>query len=96
MRYAARADRNQKQIMYELRALGYSVRTTHRIGQGFPDLAVGKFSRTVLVELKMPGEPLTADEHEFFDTWTGAAIVATTAEQVHEQFMKLMEEGSLA
>ena len=90
MSRARRIDLNQQQIVAELRSLGYSVRHTHTIGHGFPDIAIGKNGITVLVEIKRPGEKLTPDEREFFEIWKGAAIVATSTEQVHEQFQEKM------
>lgn len=89
MTYAKKVDLNQQQIVAELRALGYSVRHTHTIGHGFPDIAIGRKGVTVLVEIKRPGEKLTADEKEFFEIWKGAAIVATSTEQIHEQFERM-------
>jgi len=73
-----------------LRALGYSVRHTHIIGKGFPDIAIGKHGRTVLVEIKMEGEGLTPDEKVFFEEWSGAAIIGVTVEQVHAEFMAML------
>lgn len=71
MRRRAKADANQQQIVRELRALGMSVRHTHTIGQGFPDLAVGWRGVTLLVELKVDGGRLSADEAEFFKARRG-------------------------
>ena len=81
-----RVDRNQSQITRELRALGLSVRPTHIVGNGFPDLAVGWAGKTLLVEVKMPGEKLTEDECEFFEIWNGAAIVAVSTEDILRWF----------
>lgn len=86
MRRRAKADANQQQIVRELRALGMSVRHTHTIGQGFPDLAVGWRGVTLLVELKVDGGRLSADEVEFFEAWRGAAIVARTSEEIVRWF----------
>jgi hypothetical protein len=85
-----KVDRNQKGMVRGLRALGYSVRHTHIIGKGFPDIAIGKHGRTVLVEIKMEGESLTPDECTFFDEWNGAAIIGVTVEQVHAEFMAML------
>jgi len=81
-------DLNQREIVQGLRALGYTVRPTHTIGRGFPDLAIGKAGLTLLVEVKRPGEKLTADEIEFFETWRGAAIIGISVEQIHSEFEK--------
>ncbi len=89
--YIRKVDGNQREIVEGLRALGYSVRHTHIVGKGFPDLVVGKFGFTLLVEVKRAGEKLTPDEKDFFETWTGAAIIGTSVEHIHEQFTKILE-----
>lgn len=89
MRRAAKSDGNQKQIVRELRTLGFTVRHTHTIGQGFPDLVVGRNGITLLVEVKRDGEKLTPQEREFFEAWRGAAIVASDAEQVIAAFERM-------
>lgn len=91
MRYAAKKDLNQDAIVAELLAFGCSVRKTHQLGGGFPDLVVGWRGRTLLVEVKQPGkeDDLTADEREFFAAWRGAAIVASDAEQVIAAFERM-------
>lgn len=82
-----KVDLNQAEIVRGLRALGYTVRHTHTIGQGFPDLVIGKHGHNLLVEVKQPGEKLTADEIEFFNTWQGSVIIGMTVEQIHGEFM---------
>lgn len=88
MRRRAKSDANQMQIMRELRALGFSVCSTHTIGKGFPDLAVGRNDVTLLVELKTENGTLTEDERTFFEVWRGAAIVAQTTEEIVAWFEK--------
>ena len=85
-----KVDLNQREIVRGLRALGYSVRHTHTIGKGFPDVAIGKHGRTVLVEIKRPGEELTPDERIFFEEWRGAAIIGVSVEQVNTEFMRML------
>lgn len=92
MRRAAKVDLNQRQMVEQLRACGFTVRHTHTIGKGFPDLIVGRWDINLLVEVKREGEKLTPDEREFFETWKGAAIIATSAEQVIAEFGKLANE----
>jgi hypothetical protein len=86
-----RTDRNQKEIARGLRAIGYSVRFTHMVKKGFPDMVIGKHGFSLLVENKMPGEPLTPDEREFFDSWNGAAIIGESVEHIDAQFTKLFK-----
>lgn len=51
--------------------------TTDQLGNGFPDLVVGGVDRRTglrrvwLVEVKMPGATLTADEARFHQAWQG-------------------------
>ena len=87
MRRVAKVDLNQKQIVMELRALGYSVRHTHMIGRGFPDIVIGRHGKNLLVEIKRTGESLTPDEVDFFETWNGDAFVGYDTEGIHEYFM---------
>jgi Holliday junction resolvase len=86
MRRAAKTDRNQSQMVGELRQMGFSVLLLHRVGQGCPDLLVGRGGRLLLVEVKDKGGKLTPDEKEFFDGWNEYAIVARSSEDVLAAF----------
>lgn len=92
MRRKARTDDNQTAVADELRARGLSVDTRcAKIGGGFPDMVVGWRGLTVLVELKNPDQPpskqrLTDDERAWIESWRGAAIVATDAEEIIRWF----------
>lgn len=92
MKYAARADANQSDIVKALRAIGASVTPTHTVGKGFPDLVVGFRGRTVLFEVKDPAQPaskrrLTPDQKVFHDEWNGEAYVVETEEQAISYLM---------
>lgn len=52
MRYASKADDNQKELVAALRKLGASVHSLHRVGEGVPDLLVGYQNKTYLFEVK--------------------------------------------
>ena len=94
-RRAARVDANQRAIVTELRARGYSVAVTSSLGNGFPDLVVGFTDRAghtanLLVELKDGDKPpskqvLTSDEMRFMLGWRGHVIVARNADEVVEE-----------
>lgn len=71
MRFGHRIDKNQPAIVKAFRQLGCSVAITSKLGQGFPDLVVGKSGRTVLVEVKDGSSALTAHEQAFRDDWRG-------------------------
>jgi len=87
MRRAARTDTNHETIMLAFRRLGCSVRSTHQLGSGFPDLIVAQKTRTdahdsvtYLVEIKdgtkSPSRrKLTQDETEFHAQWRGRVYI---------------------
>lgn len=71
MRYAARVDANQQQIVSALRAAGAYVWVI-----GLPvDLLVGYNGRTYLVEIKDgPKKALTRLQQDFFGNWIGGSL----------------------
>lgn len=86
MKYAAKADANQKPIVAALRGIGAKVVPTHAVGQGFPDLVVTYGGRTLLLEIKDPTQPkhrheLTPAQKEFHAEWTGEIHIVFTVEQ---------------
>jgi len=74
MKYLSKPDRNHAHIRDGLRELGFSVADTQKVGGGFPDLVVGRWGLSVLVEVKWPGESLTPSEIRWWSEWTGAGI----------------------
>jgi hypothetical protein len=82
MTHARRVDGNQNDIVYALRMAGYHTYLTFRVGCGFPDLlVVSKSNIPVLLELKMPGEKLTADEKVFHSEYTAPLCIVRSAEE---------------
>jgi len=71
MRYAARVDANQDQIVSALRAAGAVVWII-----GLPvDLLVGFKNHTFLVEIKTTSKKrLTKLQTDFFENWTGGTL----------------------
>ena len=71
MRYAARVDANQAQIVSALRVAGAYVWII-----GLPvDLLVGYKNHTFLVEVKDgPRKRLTALQEDFFANWSGSTL----------------------
>jgi hypothetical protein len=71
MRYAARVDANQRQIITALEAAGADVWVI-----GLPvDLLVGYKGHTFLVEVKNgPRKRLTALQADFFENWSGSTL----------------------
>jgi len=81
MRRAAKVDGNHSEIVELLRFCGYPVRSLAAVGDGIPDLLVGVLHVNVLIEVKMPGEPLTEAQRKFWDTWPGLKFIAETRER---------------
>jgi hypothetical protein len=71
MRYAARVDANQTQIVSALRAAGAYVWVI-----GLPvDLLVGYKNHTFLVEIKTDSKKrLTKLQADFFENWSGSTL----------------------
>lgn len=81
-----RVDNNQKEIVTQLRQLGYSVSHTHTIGSGFPDIVVGQEGKNYLFEIKNYNQPpskriLTQDEQKFHSSWSGQVSIIHTAQE---------------
>ena len=72
MRYAARVDANQDQIVSALRAAGAYVWII-----GLPvDLLVGYKGKTILMEIKTNSKKrLTKLQKDFFENWTGGSLL---------------------
>jgi hypothetical protein len=71
MRYAARVDANQEQIVSALRAAGAYVWII-----GLPvDLLVGYGNHTFLMEIKSTNKArLTGLQADFFENWSGSTV----------------------
>jgi len=81
----ARVDANQAAIVGALRAVGATVTVTARLGEGFPDLAVGFRGVTYLLEVKdgakRPSErKLTEAEADWHASWRGQVAVVESVE----------------
>lgn len=77
MRRAAKVDSNHGAIVDALRAVGCSVQSLARLGDGVPDLLVGRNGRTWLLEVKdgarRPNEKvLTPRQAEWWARWRGS------------------------
>lgn len=93
MRTAARTDRNQAEIVAQLRKMGCMVQPLHMVGKGCPDILVGYKGRNFLFEIKDPKQPpskrrLTEDERQWHLLWRefgGQVDVIHTAEEAMEK-----------
>lgn len=82
---ACRVDSNQVEIVKALRKIGCTVTPTHTVGDGFPDLVVGRNGINHLMELKDGTKPpskreLTPDERKFHIEWRGTVHVVYSVE----------------
>jgi hypothetical protein len=89
MRIAAKTDRNQREIVAALQAIGASVAITSAVGKGFPDLVVGMRGRNWLLEIKHGAlspsrRKLTPDQIEFKAGWRGHWAVVNSADEAIE------------
>jgi hypothetical protein len=82
MRWGARSDANQKEIVQELKNRGVSVHLLSRVGGGCPDLLLGYNHRNYLVELKVKGEKLRQNQIDWHREWKGDAFQATCVEEI--------------
>ena len=85
MRKRGRTDGNQDDIVKALRAIGCSVAITSALGDGFPDLLVGRAGFNYLIEVKDGTQPpsrkaLTPDEVDFADKWRGHISIAMSVD----------------
>lgn len=95
-RYAKRVDTTQPAMVDDLRKAGATVLHMHELGKGKPDLAVGIWDVTALVECKSPrkvshaaGDGLSDAQREQMAAWKGGPwIRAETAEDVLQAIQK--------
>ena len=86
MRRRARVDANQASFVKVMRQLGYSVCHLHQLGQGVPDLLIGKGGRNYLFELKDGNKPpskrkLTEDEERWHAQWQGQVATVKSVDE---------------
>lgn len=88
-KYAAKADRNQPEIVAMLRLVGCTVQHLHTIGKGCPDILVGYQGKNYVLELKdgeLPpsGRKLTDDEKRWHEDWRGEVHVVSNVREALE------------
>jgi hypothetical protein len=81
MRWAARQDENQPEIVAALESIGCSVLSLQRVGKGCPDLLVGYRQCNVLMEIKQLKGKLNQKQEEFHAEWRGNICVVRTPEE---------------
>ena len=85
MRRAARADRNQPEIVAALRSVGATVQPLHTIGKGCVDVLVGYRGKNICMEIKdglLPPskQALTDDELKWHVMWEGQVCTVNSIE----------------
>ncbi len=75
MMYAAKVDRNQKEIVAALRKIGATVELLFRVGGGVPDLLVGFRQRNWLIEVKESDGGLNEEQEDWHRAWSGQVSV---------------------
>ena len=85
---ACKVDANQADIVECLRAIpGVSVRSCADMGDGFPDIIVGRYAHNWLFEIKDPDKDqsareLTDKQQKFFHSWTGQVQKVETVQEI--------------
>lgn len=87
---SARIDRTQNRIVKAFRQAGCEVLLLHRVGQGCPDLLIGRYNRLVLCEVKSVGkrDELTDQQIKFHALWP--VYIITTPEEAIELVNKVL------
>ena len=91
MRKHGKIDANQAEIVAVLRRCGFSVQSLASVGNGCPDLLVGRGLENFLLEVKDGNQPpskhrLTDEEKEWHAGWRGQV---TTVHSVDEALSKM-------
>lgn len=88
-RYRRKVDGNQAEVVAALRRAGWAVCDLHVVGRGLPDLLVARHGVNMLVEVKKPGELLSAREKKFFSAWPGAKVIAYGAQDAIDKLSEI-------
>lgn len=101
MRYGAKIDANQPEIVAALRKAGCTVQHLHAVGKGCPDLLCALNGATFLIEVKDGAKPLskqalTPDQATWHAGW-GARVhvvnsVASALEVVEIYKLRVLKE----
>jgi Holliday junction resolvase len=96
-----RVDKNQAEIVENLRANGFAVALMHTAGEGFPDLVVSKKGLgTFLVEVKHGKGKLNDRQIKFHNNWIDSGgediIVIYNAEQFYVWLSKHICQNAIS
>ena len=81
MRWSAKVDANQVEIVRALRQAGATITHLHAVGRGCPDIIAGYNGKNYLLEIKTNAGRMTPLEEDFLHTWRGQVAVVRTAEE---------------
>lgn len=86
MRKRGKTDANQAEIVAVLRRCGFSVQSLASVGNGCPDLLVGRGLENFLLEVKDGQKPaskqrLTEDEEAWHGMWRGQVTTVNSADE---------------
>jgi hypothetical protein len=83
VRRAAKVDASQSAIVNALRNVGCSVQSLAQLGDGAPDLLVGRHGRNYLLEVKTGAKAsqLNATQAQWHRLWRGSVYVVRTPEE---------------
>lgn len=96
MRGFAKTDRNQPEVIAAMRAIGVSVQSLHKVGQGAPDLLCAIAGLTFLVEVKDGAKPpsaqkLTPDQVEWHKNWKAPVYIVNSTETAIDLVQKIIK-----
>lgn len=74
VRHRPRLDATQRAIVAALRRVGCTVQSLASVGGGCPDLLVGAYGRTILMECKSPKSKPNAFQQSWFRRWRGGDL----------------------
>lgn len=79
---AARTDANHAALIEFARSIGFTVHSTHAVGDDFPDAVVGIQGFTDVWEFKTEKGKLAPGQIAFLDTWQGATTVIRSQDDI--------------
>lgn len=96
MRRRAKVDANHSEIVAALRSAGATVQSLAEIGDGCPDLLVGRAGKTLLIEVKDSAQPpskrqLTDDQLRWHGAWTGGTLAVVCDVESALRALRAME-----
>ena len=89
MRYDARTDADQDDIVQAARCWGASVCLLHRVGGGVPDILIGYKGVNLLVEVKTLSGELNERQREWHEDWRGQVCVVRSVSQLEKLLLSL-------